>query len=103
MNNHDGTSATCWSPKIGQLIAHNPNCGLRDNQKDCRHVSHRADHDDENRFELFLLDDGQSKIEYKEETRKYPTHPLTPMRADPIILQASQTPAFSRSTRRTTR
>lgn len=26
------------------------------------------------RFELFLLDDGQQKVEYKEETREYILH-----------------------------
>ncbi|KAF1943424.1 RBP11-like subunits of RNA polymerase [Clathrospora elynae] len=57
-----------FSPKIGQLIAENPNCGLRDNQ-DSRHVSHKADYDHEFRFELFLLDDGQQKVEEKAETR----------------------------------
>jgi hypothetical protein len=83
MATYNGTSAPCWSPKIGQLIAHIPNCGLRDNQKDARYVSHKADHDDENRFELFLLDDGQSKVEYKEETRKYPAQLSPPARTDP--------------------
>ncbi|QRC93577.1 hypothetical protein JI435_037890 [Parastagonospora nodorum SN15] len=65
----DGATAPCWSPKIGALIEHDPNCGLRDATKDNRFVSHKADHDAECRFELFLLDDGQQKIEYKEETR----------------------------------
>ena len=65
----DGVSAPCWSPKIGTLVEHHPNCGLRDHSRDNRYVSHKADHDYD-RFELFLLDDGQSKVEYKEETRK---------------------------------
>ncbi|KAF2034698.1 RBP11-like subunits of RNA polymerase [Setomelanomma holmii] len=79
----DAVNAPCWSPRIGTLVAHEPNCGLRDNQKDNRHVSHKADYDAENRFELFLLDDGQSKVEWKEETRKsslyehLPKPPLT--------------------------
>jgi hypothetical protein len=67
----DGASAPCWSPKIGALVEHDPNCGLRDNQKDNRFVGHKADYDADDRFELFLLDDGQSKVEYKEETREY--------------------------------
>jgi len=62
-----------FSPKIGQLIEQNPNCGLRDSSKNNRHVSHKADHDDECRFELFLLDEGQQKVEEKAETRKYNT------------------------------
>ena len=70
----DGINAPSWSPKVGALVEHNPACGLRDNQKDHRYVSHKADHDYENRFELFLLDDGQQKVEYKEETRKLPSH-----------------------------
>ena len=48
-------------------------CGLRDSSKNNRHVSHKADHDDECRFELFLLDEGQQKVEEKAETRKYNT------------------------------
>ncbi|KAH8731358.1 DNA-directed RNA polymerase [Phaeosphaeriaceae sp. PMI808] len=67
--NPDGTTAPSWSAKIGQLIEHNPNAGLRDSQKNHRHVSHKADHDADDRFELFLLDDGQNKVDYKEETR----------------------------------
>lgn len=76
----DGATKPCWNPKVGKLVAQLPNCGLRDNQKDNRHVSHKADHDWEDRFELFLLDDGQSKVEYKEETRKsYPAHSTPPV------------------------
>jgi len=71
----DGANAPCWSPKIGALIEHDPNCGLRDASKDNRFVSHKADHDADYRFELFLLDDGQQKIEYKEETRMSTHHP----------------------------
>jgi DNA-directed RNA polymerase II subunit RPB11 len=74
----DGATAPCWSPKIGALIEHDPNCGLRDATKDNRFVSHKADHDAECRFELFLLDDGQQKIEYKEETRKSTCHHNVP-------------------------
>ncbi|KAI4678221.1 uncharacterized protein J4E88_006742 [Alternaria novae-zelandiae] len=61
--------STSFSPKIGQLIEQNPNCALRDSSKDNRHVTHKADHDYENRFELFLLDEGQQKVEEKAETR----------------------------------
>jgi DNA-directed RNA polymerase II subunit RPB11 len=80
----DGCTAPCWSPKIGQLVEHNPNCVLRDNQKTARHVSHKADYDAESRFELFLLDDGQSKVETKEETRK--------PACDPSPLASTNTP-----------
>lgn len=61
--------STSFSSKIGQLIEENPNCALRDSSKDNRHVTHKADHDYENRFELFLLDEGQQKVEEKAETR----------------------------------
>jgi DNA-directed RNA polymerase II subunit RPB11 len=70
-----------FSPKIGQQIEHNANCGLRDNTKDHRNVSFKADLDDDNRFELFLLDEDQKKVEEKAETRTYhpsPTYPKTP-------------------------
>ncbi|KAH7077176.1 DNA-directed RNA polymerase [Paraphoma chrysanthemicola] len=65
----DGANAPCWSPQIGTLVEHQPNCGLRDNNRDNRHVSHKADYDNQNRFELFILDDGERKVEHKEETR----------------------------------
>ncbi|KAF1838693.1 RBP11-like subunits of RNA polymerase [Decorospora gaudefroyi] len=32
-------------------------------------LQQKADHDNENRFELFLLDEGQQKVEEKAETR----------------------------------
>lgn len=35
-------------------------------------VNHRADSDGPNRFELFLLSDGEKKVEMNEETRKCP-------------------------------
>ncbi|EDU41803.1 RNA polymerase II subunit [Pyrenophora tritici-repentis Pt-1C-BFP] len=55
--------------KTGQLVEHNANSGLRDNKKDNRRVSHKADMGPANRFELFLLDEGQQKVEEKAETR----------------------------------
>jgi DNA-directed RNA polymerase II subunit RPB11 len=84
MSEPDGVTAPSWSRKIGTLVEHEPNCGLRDGQRNNHYVSHKAD-GPENRFELFLLDDGQSKVEYKEETRKHPAVPLyaqllTPLR-----------------------
>jgi hypothetical protein len=100
----DGANAPCWSPKIGQLIEQAPNCGLRDNTKYHRFVSHKADYDAENRFELFLLDDGQSKVEYKEETRKSPPAPAyDPLHVLTPPQQASPTRPSSPSTKKTTR
>ena len=76
----DGATAPCWNHKIGQLIEHNPNCGLRDNQRNNGRVAYKADQDHDFRFELFLLDEGQKKVEWKEETRK-PTQ-NTPLDTD---------------------
>jgi DNA-directed RNA polymerase II subunit RPB11 len=75
MSELDGATAPSWNRKIGTLVEHEPNCGLRDGQRNNHHVSHKAD-GPANRFELFLLDDGQSKVEHKEETRKHPAVPL---------------------------
>ena len=36
--------------------------------------------DESDRFELFLLDDGQQKVEYKEETRKTAAPPFKSIR-----------------------
>lgn len=39
---------------------------------------HKADDNDPDRFELFILDEGQKKVETQEETRKFlpfPPHP----------------------------
>lgn len=55
---------------IGCLVEDDPNCLQRDHRKGNCYISHKADWDDETRFELFLLDEGQQKVEYKEETRK---------------------------------
>jgi hypothetical protein len=46
------------------LVVHHHNSCRRNN-----YVSHTTDHDYESRFELFLLDDGQKKVEQKDETR----------------------------------
>jgi hypothetical protein len=73
----DGTFTPYWSPKIDRRVSQNPSCGIRDNTKNHRHVSHKADYDAESRFELYLLSAGESKVEYKEETRKF-TRPLHP-------------------------
>jgi hypothetical protein len=102
MSEPDGVTAPSWNRKIGALVEHEPNCGLRDNQRDNKHVSHKAD-GPENRFELFLLDDGQSKVEYKEETRKPPRNPPPCACTDPTTQQASLTRPSSPSTRKTTR
>ncbi|KAH7391903.1 DNA-directed RNA polymerase [Pyrenochaeta sp. MPI-SDFR-AT-0127] len=64
-----GIGIISFPPDIGQLVEHKLNCELRDNQKEHRHVSHKADYDHDARFELFLLDEGQKKVEWKEETR----------------------------------
>jgi DNA-directed RNA polymerase II subunit RPB11 len=62
-----------WNPKIGQLVEHCADGGLlREAKKHNRYVSHKADAI-EPRFELFLLDEGQQKVETKEETRKLRT------------------------------
>lgn len=53
-----------------QLLEHNAECGLRKNMKDNRHVSHKTNMEIVNSFELFLLDEGQQKVEEKAETRK---------------------------------
>ena len=57
--------------RMGQLVEDTPNSFLRDASKGHRDpISHRTDYDGEFRFELFLLDDGQKKVEQKDETRK---------------------------------
>jgi DNA-directed RNA polymerase II subunit RPB11 len=66
-----------FSPKIGQRIEFNANCGLRDSTKDFRYVAFKSDLDPD-RFELFLLEDDQKKVEEKAETRTY--HPSPPPR-----------------------
>jgi hypothetical protein len=55
---------------IGKLVEDDPNCLLRDNRKGNNFIKHKPD-GEENRFELFLLDDGQKKVEWKDETRKF--------------------------------
>jgi DNA-directed RNA polymerase II subunit RPB11 len=57
--------------RIGHLVEDLPISSLRDSSKGHRDpISHHADYDGEFRFELFLLDDGQKKVEQKDETRK---------------------------------
>lgn len=63
------------SQTIETVVARNASCGLRDNKKDNRYVSHRADYDADDRFELFLGPDDEPKVEWKEETRKLYTMP----------------------------
>ena len=58
------------SNKIGKLIEYDPNNPLRRFNKHDRPIQHKPDYDAENRFELFLLDDGEKKVETKDETRK---------------------------------
>ncbi|KAF2789500.1 RBP11-like subunits of RNA polymerase [Melanomma pulvis-pyrius CBS 109.77] len=55
--------------KVGQLIEDNPNAMQRNNLKLNQRIKHKPDYDGETRFELFLLDDGQKKVEWKDETR----------------------------------
>ncbi|KAH7401916.1 DNA-directed RNA polymerase [Phaeosphaeria sp. MPI-PUGE-AT-0046c] len=57
------------SQTVEMVVARNASCGLRDNQKGHSYVSHRADHEHEDRFELFLGPDDEPKVEWKEETR----------------------------------
>ena len=62
--------------KIVQLVEHKVvNCGLRDKKKrQPPRACTKLTMDPENRFELFLLDEGQQKVEEKAETRKSPTN-----------------------------
>lgn len=53
-----------------QLREHNAERGLRKNMRDNRRVFYKTDMELVNRFELFLLDEGQQKVEEKAETRK---------------------------------
>lgn len=74
----------CASSSVGQLIEDNQNSYLRDNRKGNRHMEHKPDYDNDHRFELFLLDDGQKKVEWKDETRMYhPTHTLPQLPIQP--------------------
>ncbi|KAJ4370577.1 DNA-directed RNA polymerase II core subunit [Neocucurbitaria cava] len=57
------------SPQAGEFIQHDAESVLRDHLRKNRTVAHKADYDNDRRFELFLLDEGQKKIEWKEETR----------------------------------
>ena len=55
---------------IERFVEDDRNCIQRDHYKKNPRSSHKADHDTDFRFELFLLEDGQQKVETKEETRK---------------------------------
>ncbi len=55
---------------IGRLIEDDRNSIQRNHLKGNHYISHRADDDSHDRFELFLLDEGQKKVEWREETRK---------------------------------
>jgi hypothetical protein len=59
-----------------QLLAYNPYGGHCVRPADDPPFVESANHNAEDRFELFLLDDGQSKVEHKEETRKLRPRPL---------------------------
>lgn len=106
--------------KVGQLVEDMPNSILRDKSKGHRdRVAHQADYDADRRFELFLLDEGQKKVEQKDETRKLlfssalkiPPYPpnslLEPLssHANTYLFptQAPRTPLSSPSTKKTTR
>ncbi|KAF2178487.1 RBP11-like subunits of RNA polymerase [Zopfia rhizophila CBS 207.26] len=56
---------------IGRLVEHEPNSTLRNPNRKSNHmnIAHKADFNNENRFELFLLDDNEKKVEWEEETR----------------------------------
>jgi DNA-directed RNA polymerase II subunit RPB11 len=56
---------------------------LRQNQARNRPVSYKADY--ESRFELFLLDEGQEKVEEKAETRKLALSFLHPLSTPPPL------------------
>jgi DNA-directed RNA polymerase II subunit RPB11 len=57
--------------KVGLLVEDAPNCKLRNNLKENRLINHKPDYDAGNRFELFILDDGEKKVEWKDETRTF--------------------------------
>lgn len=63
---------------IGRHVEDDPNCVQRDHRKGNHFMQHKTDWDAEDRFELFLLDEGQQKVETKEETRKSHPHPALP-------------------------
>lgn len=69
--------------KVGQLIEDKATCIQRDSLKHNRRIAHKPDDDSEYRFELFLLDDGQKKVEWKDETRKS----TTPPRSQNVLLK----------------
>ncbi|KAF2710431.1 RBP11-like subunits of RNA polymerase [Pleomassaria siparia CBS 279.74] len=54
---------------LGQLIEDNPNAVQRDSRQNNHKLGHKPDYDAGNRFELFLLDEGQKKVEMKDETK----------------------------------
>ena len=54
------------------FVENYPNCVTQGRRKGRDYVPHKADYDQHHRFELFLLDEGQKKVEWKEETREPP-------------------------------
>ncbi|KAF2645683.1 RBP11-like subunits of RNA polymerase [Massarina eburnea CBS 473.64] len=54
--------------KIGRLIEDNPTCTQRDQLKNNCRIKFKPD-EVPDRFELFLLEEGESKVESKEETQ----------------------------------
>jgi hypothetical protein len=55
----------------GHVFADNPNIPNHSHQqRHLRYVKFKPDCATQNRFELFLLDEGQKKVEWKDETRK---------------------------------
>ena len=69
----DGANAPCWSPKIGRLFEHDPDAFSRGGEKGAARGKNGLADNEASRFELFILDDGQSKVEEKEETRMLTT------------------------------
>ena len=59
-----------FSPELKQVVEQKFSSRLRKKQNNNRVVAHKADNVPD-RFELFLLDEGQEKVEEKAETRKY--------------------------------
>lgn len=52
-----------------KLIEDDSKALQRDHHKGNHYVGHKPDSDCDNRFELFILDEGQQKVEVKDETR----------------------------------
>lgn len=91
------------SNPISQLIEDMPNYPQRRSEK-TNYINFKPDAE-EKRFELYLLDEGQKKVETEEETRELPRSPqVGSIDADARIRpQVSPTPPNSPSIRKTTR